>query len=119
MRPNLARLRAIQTAAIASGSKVCTIQRPNRLADTHGGVKESLTTVGSGVACTLGAPSNQRELLLAQKLTTQASWYVSLPYGTGVQSGDRLTIDGKVYRVLYLEGGSFSTAVRCVVVDNG
>lgn len=112
MRPNLERLRTIQTAALDQRGR---LERVTRVVDSTGGHEETWALVAT-VACSLGAPRNEVERLVAQKVSNGAGWMLTLPWGTDAREGDRFVIGARAYPIVYVEDAvSFATALRCVV----
>lgn len=111
-RPNLDRLRAIQTAALdLRGS----LERETKTPDGGGGYTSAWAVV-QNLPCSLGAPRSESERVLAGKVASTAGLMLTLPYDAPAVSGDRFRIGTRVYPILYVEQGqSYQTALRCVV----
>ena len=93
MTTAIARLRAL--AALPSSG---TVDGMTVTADGMGGYTTSWTT-GSSVACRVARVSSRRTEV-PEGVPTTALVAVYLPYGTEVEPGDQITVDGLSYPVL-------------------
>jgi len=112
MRP----LPRIQIMINAYLDNTCRIERETMTQDVMGAHRHEWQLLADDVACRLisgrDARTPQTEMIGSQaKLTEQ--YRVVLPLGTNVLGGDRITIDGAVYRVVALSNmtGVFLMAV--------
>lgn len=109
-KADLAGMQATQNSVMdQTGSRV----RISRTADGAGGWTETESTLAA-ISCTLGAPGNERERLIASRITQGAAWMLSAPVGTDILAGDFFIVAGMRLKVLHTEqAGSFATALRC------
>ena len=111
-RPDLDRLRRIQTAALDQRG---VLERASSASDGMGGATQIWYTVAN-LPCSLGAPRHEGERVLVERLTRGAGWMLTLPWDAGAKGGDRFLLDGLAYQVVYVEDAvSYLTALRCVV----
>lgn len=96
----------------------CDIQRATTAADAWGGQSASWATLSSGVACGLARPSQAIMQQYASKVGSMQVWLVSLPYGTTIAEGDRLTVDSQTLLVQAdLSQSSYSTLAQVLASE--
>lgn len=107
----------MQTVASSALADTCLVQRAVKVKDGFGSQKETWNTVATTTA-RMGTPSGGYISAMAAKLSEQASWQVSLPYGTDVQVKDRLIIDSQTLVVqAVFDPQSYSTVTRVLASE--
>ena len=93
----------------------CTLRRVTRSDDGAGGWMETETT--STVKCRFEAASG-REAVSADQLQAFGRHHVALPKTTNVNGIDRVSVDGRAYKVIYVSPvHTYSTSLTLGVED--
>lgn len=103
-------LAAIRAAAAVVLDSLCVISYSVSSAPDGYGHTTTTWATRATVNASLRKPSAALVALYADRVGTLAQWVVHLPYGTTVNIGDRLTVDGQVMTVAAdLSISSYST----------
>lgn len=114
-----AQLAALQAAATKTLDLVAKIERQSGTTqDGKGHIVENWTVLSAAVACGLSEPTPRQMQLYANLIAGHRAWIVSLPYGTGIQRNDRVTISGQVMRAqVDISLGSYSTLTQVLATQ--
>ena len=109
-----AELTAMRATLNASLPDTCEISRVTLEPDGAGGQTETWETIVT-VACRV-APSGRspQERVIAERLSNESTWTLTLPAETDVQAGDRIVVGTRTFRVAGVLTRSFETARRVV-----
>lgn len=93
------------------------VQRASRVPDGYGGETLTWTTVAtvSGLRTTTGL--RPAEQVLAERLSTNATWVMLLPAATDVRVDDRLVANGRTFQVVTVLNGDLEFVRRVFVTE--
>lgn len=112
----LAEMRSVQDEAMAAS---CVISRKTLVSDGMGGFTETWAASGT-VSCRVWpAGESGAERLVADRITEDDVWVITLPYATDVVAKDRITADGRTWEVVNPIAHTWETARRVVAVEVG
>lgn len=113
----LTRLRAVQADFLPD---TCEIINYTVAADTRGGQTDTWEVAGQGVvvACRVASSGlTPDERAIAQRISTERMYLVTLPNGTTITALDRILWSGRTFEVKHPGGGTSETAKRVLVEE--
>lgn len=114
-----AELDSMRADVNASLPDTCAVVRPSTTVDSTGALVEGVPTTVATVACRI-SPSIRvpEEAIAAGRVGNVTPWNLTLPAGTDVSAGDRISSDGRAFEVVAdLAPRSFEVSVRVVCVE--
>lgn len=110
----IAEMRSVQVLAQAA---TCVITRRSLSSDGMGGFTETWAGVGTVTGRVWPATESGAERLIADRITEEDAWVITVPQGTDVVAKDRITESGRTFEVVTAIVHTWETARRVVCVE--
>jgi hypothetical protein len=116
----LARIRADMEDATLPD--VCNILSLSQTSDGQGGLTDTWTAAYTNIPCRLDLFTSRgvgligAEIVVGAALKAYTTWILSVPHGTVLTSGDRVSVSGNTYNIIEVDSGrSWGGNVRATV----
>lgn len=110
----------IRAQTLAQMTDTCTIERLADSVGSLGQVQDAWVIVSTGTACRLitsKSLSQGQTSVMADRITMEDSYLISLPVGTVLNADYRITIGAAVFRVAsVLDGRTDSADVQAILI---
>lgn len=95
------------------------ISRNTPTSDGMGGWTDAWAAVGTVDGRLAAASESGAERLVAERITEEDAWVITLPYNADVTARDRVQIDSRTFEVVAPLPHSWTTALRVVATEVG
>ena len=93
------------------------ISRNTPTSDGMGGWTDAWAAIGTVDGRVAPAQESGSERLVADKITEEDAWVITMPYATDVTAKDRVAIDSRTFEVVTVLPWSWETARRVVATE--
>lgn len=112
----LSAMRATQGSALPG---TAVISRNSPTSDGMGGWTDAWAAVGTVDGRLAPASESGAERLVAERITEEDAWVITVPYDTDVTAKDRVQIESRTFEVVSPLPRSWTTALRVVATEVG
>ena len=106
-------MRSVQSETLPG---TAVISRNTPTSDGMGGWTDAWAAIGT-VDGRVSPSGGGSERLIAEQITDDDAWNITLPYNTDVTAKDRITIDSRTFEVVTALPKSWETARRVVATE--
>lgn len=110
-------LTAMRSVQSETSPGTAVISRNTPTSDGMGGWTDAWVAIGTVDGRVAPAQESGSERLVADKITEEDAWVITLPYATDVTAKDRVTIDSRLFEVVTVLPWSWETARRVVATE--
>lgn len=107
----------MRATLLASLPDTGTIQRNTPEDDGQGGHEDAWTTLATTRLRVAPVGRTPQERAIADRVTSESLWTVTLPSGQDVTARDRIAVGGRTFEVVAVLAGSWVLARRVVAVE--
>ena len=112
----LSAMRTVQNETLPG---TAVISRNSPTSDGMGGWTDAWAAVGTVDGRVAPASESGAERLVAERITAEDAWVITLPHDTDVTARDRIVIDSRTFEVVAPLPHSWTTALRVVATEVG